>query len=97
MEMIKYFLNRIIPSVASNEIDIPTLTGLGVAMGLLKKDRLRTALGYEDYFAPKNTNAIEHPYHHIPLLNLPSLRAEVVSALLSIPDARAVITSRLYC
>jgi hypothetical protein len=91
MEMVDYYLGRIAPSILSSGISVPTLLGLGVAMGLLRTNELKTHSGAQTFFSPATSDALSRPYHHRRLLNLPSQRAAHVSVLLAVPEARTVL------
>jgi hypothetical protein len=88
---VEYYLSRIVPSLSSASVDVRTLIGLGVAMGLLRTVTLR-ANGVEEVFvSPAAAHPTERPFHHKRYLDLPSQRADHVSVLLSIPTASAVM------
>jgi hypothetical protein len=89
---IAHFLNRIAPGISSMGIDVGTLVGLGVAMGLLRENSVISGGIASAFFSPAKKDALEHPYHRIAWVNLPSLRAEFLSALMSIPEAAAIMT-----
>lgn len=90
-EMVKQYLGSIAPSILSSPIDISTLLGLGVAMNLLQSQSV-TVGGVEDiFYAPATTNALERPFHHRRLLDLPTQRADHVSVLLTIPAAVEIL------
>jgi hypothetical protein len=90
LSMINHYLSAIVPSLSSSTIDIPTLIGLAVAMGLLRA----TAIGgghNEVYYTPVDTDRIGRPFHHSRLLYLEARRAEHASVLMAIPEAKAVL------
>lgn len=91
LEMIQYYLGRIAPSTLAGGIGISTLTGLGVAMGLLRCNNIATRDGNREFFSPGMTDAIDHPFQHRRTLNLPTQRAAHVSVLLAVPEAKAVL------
>lgn len=90
IEMVEYYLGQIAPSTLSAGISVPTLAGLAVAMGLLRRTDIRTADGPHSFFSPLTRDALDHPFHHRRKLNLPSQRAAHVSVLLAVPEAKAV-------
>lgn len=91
MDAIEYYLNRIAPSLPSTNIDVPTLVGLGVAMGLLREEKLMIDGRCHIFFLPMDPAALERPFHHTKLLDLESLRAAHASVLLSLDAAREVM------
>lgn len=87
VESIEHYLGGIAPSIAVAGIDLPTLLGLAVAMGLVEQ-RVITVAGHEwTFFRPISSEALEHPYHHKRMLDLPTKRAEHASVLMTIPVA----------
>lgn len=89
---IGYLMERIVPSVPIANLEIVLLVGLAEAMGLLRKDRIAMAGGIEEtFFSPAKTDALQHPYHRIRWVNLPDLRAEFLSGLLTNPEAVNII------
>ena len=88
-DAVEYYLQRIAPSLLGTDISVPTLLGLATAMGLLRTKRL--ADNDVHYYMPADDAAIERPYHHTRMLDLPSQRAAHAEALLSIQEARAVM------
>jgi hypothetical protein len=91
IEMVEYYLGRIAPSILSIGINVPTLVGLGVAMNLLRADAVTAGDQTQLFFSPAVPHAVERPFHHSRLLNLPSQRATHVSVLLDVPQAKAVM------
>lgn len=91
VEMVEHYVARIAPSILSSDINVPTLVGLAVAMGLLRRSEVTTGYGEHIFFSPTISNALEHPFHHGRKLNLPSQRAAHVSVLLALPEAKAVL------
>lgn len=92
-EMIEHYLTRIIPSIKQNNINIPMLIGLGVAMNLIKRHDAYEANCLTPLFVPAREAPLERPYHHRRLLDLPSRRAEHVAALMTIPLSKAILES----
>ena len=90
LRMIEFYASAIVPTLAASAIDIPTLVGLAVAMGLLR--RLTISVGSHDevFYAPADINRIGQPFHHSRFLYLEARRAEHASVIWSIPEARAV-------
>ena len=97
IELVEFYLSQIAPSVLSGNMGVPTLVGLGVAMGLLRSKEITTDGGKQTYFWPTTSDALEHPFHHYGRkhhgrkLNLPSHRAAHVSVLFNVPEARTVL------
>jgi hypothetical protein len=91
LPMISYYLAAIVPSLSSSAINVPTLVGLAVAMGLLRSLTVIEGLRNEVYYAPVDTDRIGRPFHHSRLLYLEARRAEHASVLLAIPEAKAVL------
>ncbi len=92
LEILDYYVRSIAPSLPTTNIDVPTLISLAVAMGLLTR-QVNTVDNHEVFFlAPAAANALERPYHHRCLLDLPSIRADHISVLLTIPQAAAVLS-----
>lgn len=91
--MIEYYIRKIAPSISSSGINVPTLLGLAVAMDLMKTSVLRIGGSPETFFLPAAIDAVERPFHHRRLLDLPTQRAEHVSVLLAIPEARVALDS----
>jgi hypothetical protein len=92
-EMVEYYLGRIAPSLAKSDINVPTLIGLAVAMGLLRAEVATAGDRGETFLWPTSPRAIEHPFHHASV-GLPSQRAEHVSVLLTIPQAKDLFHDR---
>ena len=90
-EIIGYYLGQIAPSILPSDIDISTLIGLGVAMDLLRADKIEVRGESNIFFSPAEPNAVEYPFHHRRLLDLESLRATHVAVLLSLPEAKVIL------
>ncbi|MBZ5522067.1 MAG: retron St85 family effector protein [Acidobacteriia bacterium] len=91
VDAIKYYLTRIAPSLLTAPIDIPTLVGLAVAMGLLQEARLPSPSCPGPFFYPSDIEAVRRPFHHTRHLDLESLRAAHVAVMLNIPQARELM------
>jgi len=91
LRMINYYMSAIVPSLSSSAINLPTLIGLAVAMGLIRPLTVTEASRGEVYYAPIDMNRIGRPFHHSRLLYLEARRAEHASVLLAIPEAKAVL------
>ena len=89
-DTVEYYLQRIAPSLLGSDISVQTLIGLATAMGLLRTKRITSK---EVYYMPADAAAIERPYHHTRMLDLPSQRAAHAAALLSIQEARDVLVA----
>jgi len=91
LSMINHYLAAIVPSLSSSSINVPTLIGLAVAMGLLRSVTISDGLHSGVYYAPVDSERIGRPYHHSRLLYLESRRAEHASVLLAIPEAKKIL------
>jgi hypothetical protein len=91
VDLVNYYLERIAPSILPSGIGVPTLIGLGVAMGLLRAQNVAVKSGFQTFYSPVRADAVEHPFHHPRLINMESLRATHVAVLLAMPEARGVI------
>ena len=92
-DVVQYYLQHITPSLLSSDISVPTLLGLATAMGLLRTKTLTVNSNDLTYYLPANSAAIERPYHHTRLLDLPSQRAAHAAVLLTVPEARNVLAA----
>lgn len=92
LEMVEDYLSRIAPSIFSTNLDVPTLIGLAIAMGLLRVDTVSRQGINDSFLSPADSYEIDRPFHHTRLNDLKSLRASHVSVLLAIPEARAVLS-----
>jgi len=88
---IEYFLRRIVPTIATGATDVPTLIGLGVAMGLLQASNILFGGKTDVFVATTPRHSTNHPFHHTRYLDLPSQRADHQSVLMTIPEARSVL------
>lgn len=88
---VEYFLGRIVPSVPTRGVDVPTLIGLGVAMGLLQTRTVSMDRDTQVFVSPVSSHSTSRPFHHKRYLDLPSQRAEHFSVLITIPTAKAVL------
>jgi hypothetical protein len=86
VEIVESYCKRILPSPPSGE-DVATYLALAQALGLLGV----ASVGGQQYFFPAKSDATAKPFHHVRHTNLPALRAEHLSALLAVPEARAVM------
>jgi hypothetical protein len=91
LRMINHYVSAIIPSLSSSAINVPTLIGLAVAMGLLRTTAVTDGASREVYYAPVDVSRIGRPFHHSRLLYLEARRAEHASVLLAIPEAKMVL------
>jgi hypothetical protein len=91
VEMIDFYLSKIAPSSPARDINVPTLAGLGVAMDLLRADKVNLDGQTRTFFSPTTAEAVEHPFHHSRMIDLESLRATQAAVLLAIPEAKAVL------
>lgn len=91
IDAISCYMLRIAPSIVEAKIDVPTLVGLAVGMGLVRAKKLVNGGSEQTFFCPGLPKAVARPFHHRRLLDLPSQRAEHVSVLLSIPEAKAAL------
>lgn len=91
-EMIEQYLASIAPSTLTGSMQVTTLLGLGVAMKQLKSTAINVDGLDHIFYAPSDQKAIERPFHHKRLLDLPTQRADQVAVMLTIPSARDVLT-----
>lgn len=91
LPMLEFYVNRIIAMADRTQIEIATLLGLGVSMGLLRSQKIEVGMEARTFYTPTSSGALDTPFHHHMLLDLPSLRAQHVSALMTISDARLVL------
>lgn len=91
VEMVEYYLREIAPSILTSDINVPTLIELAVAMNLLQAKLVRTQGKDQRFFWPALPNAVDRPFHHTRMLDLPSQRAAHVSVLLTMPDAKQIL------
>ena len=91
LPIINHYVSAIVPSLSSSSINVPTLVGLTVAMGLLRPLTVAYGSRSEVYYAPVDINRIGRPFHHSRLLYLEAKRSEHASVLLAIPEAKAVL------
>jgi hypothetical protein len=91
LRMINHYVSAIVPSLSFSAINIPTLVGLAVAMGLLRSLTVSDGSHSGVFYAPIEINRIGRPFHHSRLLYLEAKRAEHTSVLLAIPEAKAVL------
>lgn len=92
MDVLEYYAGEIAPSTLSGDINIPTLIGLAVAMDLVRPQTLHIGGTDSTFFTTLRANALEKPFHHKRMIDLPSQRAVHVSVLQTIPEARAVLS-----
>ncbi len=91
IEMVEEYVSLIAPSILNGDISIPTLLGLAVSVDLLQiRDVMLNGKNFR-FLWPTKLDAIEHPFHHKLLLDLPSQRASHLSVLLTIPEATAAL------
>jgi hypothetical protein len=86
VEIVHAYCERILTAPPTGE-GVATLLALARALGLLEVK----SFDGQQYFFPATVNATARPFHHVRLTDLPALRAEHVSALLSIPQARSIL------
>jgi hypothetical protein len=91
VEGVEDYIGRIAPSVLSSEINIPTLIGLAAAMELVRTTSIESGGRKQTFYWPGTPKAVERPFHHRRLLDLPSQRADHLSVLLAISEAKAVL------
>ena len=91
LRMIDHYVSAIVPSLSSSTINVPTIIGLAVAMGMLRPLTAIDGSSREVYYVPVDINRIRKPFHHSRLLYLEARRAEHASVLLAIPEAKAVL------
>ncbi|AQG97614.1 hypothetical protein A9R05_01260 [Burkholderia sp. KK1] len=93
LRMLEFYVNKIIRMTEANPVEIATLVGLAESMGLLRSYKTDVRNEVRTFYAPTSDDALDTPYHHHMLLDLPSLRAQHVSALMAIGDAKAALAA----
>ena len=91
ISLIASYLDQISPSVSTGGINIGTLVGLAVAMGLLRPVEVKTGAHKETYYIPTDRVDASHPFHRSPFLYLESQRAAYTSVLMTFPEAKALM------
>jgi hypothetical protein len=93
LPMLQFYVDKIITLADGASVEIATLVGLAESMGLLRS--YKTKVGKVDltFYAPTSSRALDIPYHHHKLLDLPGLRAHHVSALMTIGDAKLALAA----
>jgi hypothetical protein len=91
LPMLEFYVNRIVTMANGGRLEIATLIGLAESMGLLRSFRIEAEREIRTFYAPMSSDALDAPYHHHMLLDLPSLRAQHVSALMTINDAKLAL------
>jgi hypothetical protein len=87
--MLQFYIDKIV----GPNIEIATLVGLAQAMDLLRSKNVVVQGKQYRFYAPESPSALESPYHHRRMLDLQIQRANHVSVLLAIPEARSVLTT----
>lgn len=87
LSMLEFYVDRIIPNPDGHSLDIATLVGLAESMDLLRSRRVEIGGSTSIFYAPASSHSLDVPYHHHMLLDLPELRAQHISVLLTIDDA----------
>jgi hypothetical protein len=90
VEMVNYYLERIVPKFSGIE-NTHTLIGLAEAMGLLSAGSIKSGENKHVFFSPATHDALEHPFHEDPRLDLQSQRAAHAAVLQSLAQAKAVL------
>lgn len=93
LPMLEFYVGKIITMADGTRPEIATLVGLAEAMGLLRKDAIQVGKESWTFYAPSSNDALDSPYHHHMLLDLPGLRAQHVSALMKINDAKFALAA----
>ena len=91
--MLEFYVDKIITMGDGPRVEIATLIGLAESMGLLRRYESKVADEVRTFYAPTSSNALDAPYHHHMLLDLPGLRAKHLSALMTVGDARLVLAA----
>jgi hypothetical protein len=86
--MIHYYCERLLSQPFSGE-DCAFLLALGVAMELLQTKKH----GGDVFYVPGNGLTASRSFHHLRGTDLPTLRAEHVSAMLNVPAAKVVLNA----
>lgn len=93
--MLEFYVGRIIGNGDGAQVEIATLVGLAESMDLLRSYRTEINGTVWTFYAPTSINALDAPYHHHMLLDLPGLRAQHVSTLMTIGDAKLALAASL--
>jgi hypothetical protein len=91
LPMLEFYVDKIITMAGGTPVEISTLVGLAESMGLLRSYKAEVNNEVHTFYAPSSSDALDAPYHHHMLLDLPDLRAQHVSALLAIGDAKIAL------
>ena len=91
IDALEFFMAKIAPSVPTAKLNVTLLVGLAEAMELIRKDDVTVGGKVVKFFSPKNSEALQHPYHRIKWVSLAELRTEFLSGLQSIPEATSVM------
>lgn len=93
LPMLAFYVDKILPLADGARTEIATLVGLAESMGLLRSHRFPVREKGQTFYAPPSSDALDAPYHHHTLLDLPALRAQHVSALMKIDDAKLALAA----
>jgi hypothetical protein len=91
--MLEYYIQQIVAPKFDQKIEIATLVGLAESMDLLRSSALKFEGTSYRLYAPASSSALASPYHHRMMNDLPTQRANHLSALLMIPDAQQALAA----
>ncbi len=91
--MLQYYIEKIVTHSPDQEVEIATLVGLAESMGLLRSRTVQVRGTPYVFYAPSSSTALASPYHHQRMLDLRTQRANHVSVILTLPDARDVLAA----
>lgn len=91
LPMLEFYVDKILTRDNGTRAEIATLVGLAESMDLLRSCRIDIGKEARTFFAPTSSNALDAPYHHHMLLDLPGLRALHVSTLMTIGEAKLAL------
>jgi hypothetical protein len=88
LSILDYYLSAIVGTPVMN---LTTVVGLGVAMGLMGFTQLQAGETTETFYFRCGSEGLTRPFHRQKLLNLPSERARQLASLQNIDEAVRVL------
>lgn len=93
LKILEFYVDKIIKKTDGAPVEILTLIGLAESMELLRSYQAEVGEKLLTFYAPISSDALDAPHHHHRLLDLPGLRAQHVSALMAIREARLILAA----
>lgn len=93
LQMLEFYVDKIIKRTDGATVEILTLIGLAESMDLLRSYQAEVGQTVLTFYAPISNDVLDSPHHHHRFLDLPGLRAQHVSALMGISDAKRVLAA----